>query len=1225
MTKTYQMTLKNLPFYLFFSLSLLGSVTYSQQNTNVKVKQFDISQRKVFIENKGQFQAPARQNSTILYAFDEGQSKIYFTSKGLIYSFTKVTWKDNDKDKQNSIGEEEENEKPDIKTDMVDMDWVGANPTAQLIAEDKTSDYFSYSINENGKLKNVNNINGYQKLIYKNIYPGIDVEYVFNPKGGVEYSILVHPGADLSVVKMKYSDNHKVRLENGDIHVTTDFGDIIDHRPNNCYNGDKHSTVASWFKLGNDNTVSFEATYYYYKDQILVIDPWTITPSFPHSNKIWNCQTDALGNVYLYGGDSPLLLRKYTSTNTLLWTYTTTWDSANYWLGTLITDRAGNSYITSGANGEISKITTGGALVWHNNPNGLFGPLYEYWHEAFNCDQTQLVVSGTELPSPFNTAGFRGAIFNINLTNGSIANQIYVGYTFGFLNSSIDEGRSICSAPDGNYYFLTLDTIGSVTAALGLNWKNISTYNFSYGSPSYTVKGNMGQNNIKATQNFLYTQNGTNVHQRSMTNGSILLTATIPGGGSNSFLGSFSPDNSGLDIDSCGNVYVGSTNQVVEYDANLNQLSTVTSPNAVYDVAVNNNGEVIACGDGFAMSIAFSACKPPTPICRTCNPPALAATNTPANCNGSANGTATVTPTGNNPPYTYNWSPSGGSNATATGLSAGTYTVSVTDALGCNSITSVTITQPLALSATFTVAAAACNGNNGSATVTPTGGTGVFTYSWSPIGGTNATASGLSAGNYNVIITDANGCTNTATTSVGNSGGPTATFARTDATCYESNNGTATATASGGTSPYTYSWAPSGGTNATASGLSAGIYTITITDNSGCKYIDTVKITQPAKIVLTISGTDSVCSGFPATITATGGGTYLWSNSSTSSSITVNPSSTTTYSLTVTSGGCNADTTFTVAVKASPKITFTVPNDSICTGDSANITISGGGTYLWSTGSTNASIYVKPAATSTYTAIVTKNGCTKDTTITIIVNSPPVVKITGANTICSGETTTLTASGGGKYKWNTGSTTDTINVSPTTASTYSVSVFNGCTGSASATINVDNPTLFACCDTTIESGNSTHLSSSGGGIVNYVWVPSMGLNCDTCPNVIATPTATTTYTIIGTDSLGCSLERTVVVLVEPTCGTIIVPNVFTPNGDNKNDVLEITVGQVTGYSIVIYDRWGKEMYKSTDPVKSWDGTTEKGSAAVDGVYSYIIQSNCNGKTYKYQGFVQLIR
>ncbi len=72
---------------------------------------------------------------------------------------------------------------------------------------------------------------------------------------------------------------------------------------------------------------------------------------------------------------------------------------------------------------------------------------------AFNCDQTQLVVSGTELPSPFNTAGFRGAIFNINLTNGSITNQIYVGYTFGFLNSSIDEGRSICSAPDGNYYF----------------------------------------------------------------------------------------------------------------------------------------------------------------------------------------------------------------------------------------------------------------------------------------------------------------------------------------------------------------------------------------------------------------------------------------------------------------------------------------------------------------------------------------------------------------------------------------------------------------------------------------------------------------------------------------------------------------------------------------------------------------------------------------------------
>jgi gliding motility-associated-like protein len=339
----------------------------------------------------------------------------------------------------------------------------------------------------------------------------------------------------------------------------------------------------------------------------------------------------------------------------------------------------------------------------------------------------------------------------------------------------------------------------------------------------------------------------------------------------------------------------------------------------------------------------------------------------------------------------------------------------------------------------------------------------------------------------------------------------------------------------------------------------------------------------------------------------------------------VNPASTTTYSLTITTGGCNADTTFEVAVKAGPKITLTVPSDSICTGDSANITISGGGTYLWSTGSTNAAINVKPATTSTYTATVTKNGCTKDTTITIKVNSPPVVNITGTTNICSGETITLTASGGGKYKWNTGSTTDTINVSATSGTTYSVSVFNGCTGSASATVNVDNPILFACCDTLIESGNSTHLSSSGGNIVKYVWTPSTGLNCDTCANVIATPTISTTYTVIGTDSLGCTIERTVVVIVEPTCANIIVPNVFTPNGDTKNDVFEIMVGQVSSYSIFIYDRWGKEMYKSTDPTKSWEGTTEGGSIAPDGVYFYIIQSTCNSKTYKYQGYVQVIR
>src|SRR4029077_1830255 len=181
------------------------------------------------------------------------------------------------------------------------------------------------------------------------------------------------------------------------------------------------------------------------------------------------------------------------------------WDSANYWLGTMITDKTGNSYITSGSNGEVSKISPAGALVWHNNPNGGFSPTYEYCHEALNCDQTQLIIGGMYgVGAP--PGGWRGAMMLINMASGAVSSTQVVGYGSGF---TIDEVRSICSAPNGNYYFMTLDTIGSVTPGLSINFKNTNSYNFSYGSPTYSIKGNLGLNAMRATKNFVYTQNGS--------------------------------------------------------------------------------------------------------------------------------------------------------------------------------------------------------------------------------------------------------------------------------------------------------------------------------------------------------------------------------------------------------------------------------------------------------------------------------------------------------------------------------------------------------------------------------------------------------------------------------------------------------------------------------------------------------------------------------------------
>src|SRR5205085_10620705 len=147
----------------------------------------------------------------------------------------------------------------------------------------------------------------------------------------------------------------------------------------------------------------------------------------------------------------------------------------------------------------------------------------------------------------------------------------------------------------------------------------------------------------------------------------------------------------------------------------------------------------------------------------------IATAQTNVSCFGQNNGTGIVNAAGGNAPYTYSWnSAPPQSTQTATGLAAGTYTVTVTDATSCSSTATVTVTEPPAVTAAGSpVTDVSCfNGNNGSATVNPGGGSGTYTYLWSPAGGNTITANNLSAGNYTVTVTDGNGCTATSTATI---------------------------------------------------------------------------------------------------------------------------------------------------------------------------------------------------------------------------------------------------------------------------------------------------------------------------------------------------------------------------------------------------------------------------------------------------------------------------
>ncbi len=229
--------------------------------------------------------------------------------------------------------------------------------------------------------------------------------------------------------------------------------------------------------------------------------------------------------------------------------------------------------------------------------------------------------------------------------------------------------------------------------------------------------------------------------------------------------------------------------------------------------------------------------------------------STNVSCNGEANGTATVSASGGSG-FAYNWTPgnpAGNGTPAISGIPAGTWVCTVTNSCGQSGSTSFTITEPPALTYTSGLKTdPSCNGGaNGTATITLSGGTPPYTYTWAPSGGTAATAAGLSAGTYTCTYTDSKGCTGSRSFTLNDPPLLTVATSQNNVNCIGSATGSATVIPSGGTPPYTYIWAPSGGTAATASGLTPGIYSCLITDANGCGRSSSIAITEPPAITST--------------------------------------------------------------------------------------------------------------------------------------------------------------------------------------------------------------------------------------------------------------------------------------------------------------------------------------------------------------------------------------
>jgi gliding motility-associated-like protein len=474
-------------------------------------------------------------------------------------------------------------------------------------------------------------------------------------------------------------------------------------------------------------------------------------------------------------------------------------------------------------------------------------------------------------------------------------------------------------------------------------------------------------------------------------------------------------------------------------------------------------------------------------------------------CNGGNNGSIDITPAGGTPGYTYLWS-NGAVTQDIAGLTTGTYTVTVKDANLCSQNASFTITQPAALSVPGTTLNVSCNGgNNGSVDITPAGGTAPYTYLWSN-GQVTQDISALTAGIYSVTVTDANGCTKNVSFTITQPAIITVPGTTVDVSCNGGSNGSVDITPSGGTPAYTYLWS-NGAVTQDIAGLTAGIYSVTLTDSKGCTKNVSFTINQPTPIAIPGSVTNASCNGGnngAVDITPAGGTgayTYLWSNGAVSQDIAGLTAGI--YSVTVKDANlCSKNASFTVNQPAVISIPGSTTNVSCNGGNNGAVDITPAGgtgpyTYLWSNGAVTQDI--AGIVAGIYSVTVTDaNLCSQNASFNV--NQPSVISIPGivTNTSCNGGnngSVNITPAGGTgayTYLWSNGAVSQ--NIAGLTAGIYSVTVTDANLCSQNASFTVNEPAVISIPGTTTDNichgGNigAVDITPAGGtGAYTYLW------------------------------------------------------------------------------------------------------------------------------------------
>src|SRR6185312_15369360 len=376
----------------------------------------------VFIENGGQFNGPSN-NDKVLYGAQVGDVYVFITPHGLIYKYTELPRVSNDGKKRSAAVDPDDIDwkKKPIDHYMTAM-WEGSGGGTGVVAGEEQTGYYTYPGADN---KSTIKVNVFKTVTCQNVYPGIDIKYSFiSGKDGFKYAMIVHPGGDISKIKLKYNGARKMFIDNdGNIQINSEWGTFTDHAPKSYYDGE-NSAITSSYQLQN-NTESFQLTN---PDagKTLVIDPWSTnwTSSYGGGNNgAFDVDYDNAGNVYVFGSNGPYQLAKYNSAGVQVWTYNAT-NLGSYYGDFCVVKPSGSCLCFGGFNSPSAtsdKVSSSGSLV-----NTLTtGNLCEQWRAAYDvCSNTVVIAGGgtslTLQAATFDTANVTCKTANIlNLPPGS--------------------------------------------------------------------------------------------------------------------------------------------------------------------------------------------------------------------------------------------------------------------------------------------------------------------------------------------------------------------------------------------------------------------------------------------------------------------------------------------------------------------------------------------------------------------------------------------------------------------------------------------------------------------------------------------------------------------------------------------------------------------------------------------------------------------------------------